>query len=140
MEKKVTYKLDQILLLQSVFTREFKIDFTHPDLNTNLNLDDNYKIDGNQLIVILTLNFETTLKEKKLIISTISMAGIFEFTEKIEEGPLSIQNFASINAPAIIFPFIREHFATLTMKAGLKPILLPPVNFVEFAKQKKEAQ
>ncbi|MBK6835049.1 MAG: protein-export chaperone SecB [Bacteroidetes bacterium] len=42
-----------------------------------------------------------------------------------------LDNFININAPAIIFPFVREEIASLTSKAGVGGVLIQPVNFVE---------
>lgn len=41
---------------------------------------------------------------------------------------------AEINCAAIVFPYLRETLADLTRRAGLAPLHLPPVNFVEFYK------
>ena len=60
------------------------------------------------------------------------MVGIFECPTETDVQ-LSIENFSKVNAPAIIFPFVREHLASVSMKAGINPILLPAVNFVKLA-------
>jgi preprotein translocase subunit SecB len=62
------------------------------------------------------------------------MLGIFEPSDWNDPH---LENFANINAPAIIYPFIREHIASLTTKAKM-PYILPPFNFVELAKNKAE--
>ena len=57
------------------------------------------------------------------------MVGIFEC---IGESQLKdYEKFGKINGAAIIFPYIREHITNLSMKAGLGPIILPPVNFTK---------
>lgn len=63
------------------------------------------------------------------------MLGVFEFGENLS---LPLESFANINAPAIIFPYIREHLSNVSMKAGIQPILLPPINFVQLAKDKQK--
>jgi preprotein translocase subunit SecB len=43
---------------------------------------------------------------------------------------------ARINCAAMIFPFLREAIADVTRRAGMSPLLLPPVNFLELFKNK----
>jgi preprotein translocase subunit SecB len=62
-------------------------------------------------------------------------AGTFQ---KIGTPTLDIKTFGFINAPSIMFPFVREFLAGLSLKAGLKPILLHPVNFAALAGQTKK--
>ncbi|HLX93906.1 MAG TPA: protein-export chaperone SecB [Puia sp.] len=56
----------------------------------------------------------------------MKIIGVFE---KSGEPALSDDVFVKVNAPAIIFPFVREHFATLALKAAIGNVLLPPLNF-----------
>lgn len=128
------FKLLNIILIESSFKREPQIDFENKNLHNNINIDINKsKEDTNILYVTVSLDFDTSIEDKKYITSKIKMLGAFEIGENL---PLSIENFATINAPAIIFPFIREHLSNVSMKAGIQPILLPPVNFVQLAKDK----
>jgi preprotein translocase subunit SecB len=43
-----------------------------------------------------------------------------------------LKKIVHINLAAIVYPFVREPVADLTRKMGFSPLLLPPVNFVEF--------
>lgn len=51
-------------------------------------------------------------------------------TDDFKNGP-----FPAINAPAIAFPYLRSFLSILTMQAGYAPVMIPSVNFVEFAKR-----
>lgn len=51
-------------------------------------------------------------------------------TEDFKNGP-----FPAINAPAIAFPYLRSFLSIITMQAGYAPVMIPSVNFVEFAKR-----
>lgn len=44
------------------------------------------------------------------------------------EENMGIDEFMRENAPALMFPFVREHIYSVTKKAGVNPIALPPVN------------
>jgi len=134
--EKDTFKLLNIILIESSFKREPQIDFNNKDLHNNINIDvQNSTENSNILYVTVIVDFDTSVDNKKFIFSRIKMLGVFEFGEKL---PLSLDSFANINAPAIIFPFIREHLSNVSMKAGIQPILLPPINFVKLAEDKKK--
>ena len=62
------------------------------------------------------------------------MIGVF-----VKEGdvPLPLEDFGNVNGAAIIFPYIREQFSNLALKAGLGFIILPPINFVKMAEDKR---
>lgn len=55
-------------------------------------------------------------------------------------GKKMLDQFAKINCPAIIFPYIRETIADLTRRAGFPPLHLDPINFVEMGKQVEKAK
>jgi len=134
--EKDAFKLLNIILIESYFKREPQIDFDNKNLHNNINIDvQNSTENSNILYVTVIMDFDTSIDNKKFISSKIQMLGVFEFGKKL---PLSLDSFANINAPAIIFPFIREHLSNVSMKAGIQPILLPPINFVELAKDKKK--
>lgn len=137
MELKNSIKILNILLIESNFKRDRIIDFNDPELNNHIDIDIQNKIEKSTLFVTLTIDFYSRIKTKNKIKAKIKMLGIFAFEGKT---PLPVKKFGEINAPAIIFPFIREHLSSVSIKAGVKPILLPPVNFVELAKIRKEKE
>ncbi len=59
----------------------------------------------------------------------------FSFQEKPDKD--IVKQFSTMNCPAIIFPYVRETIADLTRRAGYPPLHLPPINFVELAKNKQ---
>jgi preprotein translocase subunit SecB len=59
------------------------------------------------------------------------MIGIFE---KKGESVIDLENFGNVNGAAIIYPYIREHLTSLSVKAGVGIILLPPTNFAAYNK------
>ncbi len=62
----------------------------------------------------------------------VQAGGLFKFKDVPEEK--LVKQFAIMNCPAIIFPYIRETVADLTRRAGFPPLHLSPINFVELAK------
>jgi len=80
----------------------------------------------NKFGVTLTLDYKGKQNELVICAAKITMLGIFE---KTGEPPISEEGFKQINAPAIIYPFIREHLYNICLKAGIANTLLPTVNF-----------
>lgn len=134
-QKNQTYKIINIILLESFFSRLSEINYSDSnfEVKTDVNFDTQNK--ENTLFVALTLEYLAGIKghAQKEINCHVKMLGIFEYSNS---SKLSIEEFSNINAPAIIFPFIREHIASISVKAGLNPILLPPINFVSLAEKK----
>ena len=133
--EKNSFKLLNILLIESAFKRASYIDFSSENVHNNIDIDIHNSITENILGVTVTLKFNTTIEDIEVISSKIKMTGNFEFSNNTN---IPLEDFGNINAPAIIFPFIREHLSNVSMKAGIQPILLPPINFVNLAKKKKK--
>ena len=130
-----TYQLESINLIESFFKREPEISYESDEFSSNIDIKSGYNIEDNKLLVMLEIEFYAGIPEKKQIIISVKMLGVFK---KLNTEGISIDKFAKINAPAIIFPFIREHIATLSLKAGIYPILLPPINFVKLGEEKQD--
>lgn len=57
----------------------------------------------------------------------------FEVLDEAITEDFKLSLFPKINAPAIAFPYLRAFVSNLTLQAGLKPVILPSINFVELA-------
>lgn len=64
----------------------------------------------------------------------VEMGGLFGLSSQPSDA-VELSRVAEINCAAIMFPYLRESLADLTRRAGLAPLHLPPINFVEFYKQ-----
>lgn len=123
------FKILNLALLESFFERKsnvtFDIDKVVRESETTIDIQ---KVSDEQVIVSETLTFKQTSEQEGTEFSAkIKMIGIFE---KIGDSDLLIDDFARINAPAIIYPYIREHFSSLTTKASVGTIFLAPYNFM----------
>ena len=127
------YKLISITLTESYLKREEKV-ILEQEGGTPFEINVGFQINENTLFSVVTLSINESDKNNSSGIKVkITMVGAFEIDDNSQ---FPINQFANINAPAIIFPFIREHLASLTMKAGINPpILLPPINFVKMAEE-----
>jgi len=66
----------------------------------------------------------------------VVMTGIFSVDEK--NINLNLETFSKNNAPAIIFPYLREFVTNITSRANFKPpIILPPMNIVKMMTERK---
>jgi preprotein translocase subunit SecB len=65
---------------------------------------------------------------------TVEYHTVFECSSSIDTKFLETE-FAKISAPAIGFPYVRAFMSTLSIQAGLPPIILPSINFIQFNKE-----
>ena len=123
-----SYRIENIVLMSSSFHRETNIDFTKP---INLNFEHTSEAqetstDDGKFGVVLSFSFKGMQDQLTTFTAMVKMVGIFE---KIGEPPVPEEAFKKINAPAIIYPFIREHIHALCQKGTVGTVLLPTVNF-----------
>lgn len=73
------------------------------------------------------LHLDLKIREKndlvKIDIKTISF-----FAYEEQEGNLAENKFFTMNAPAIVYPYIRAYIATLTAQSGIGTITMPAMN------------
>ena len=127
-QKPSGYNVEAVILLESSFSRIDKIEQMGMNLNHEINLSPTPHETGedNRFSVTLTLHYVGKLANTPVCNAGIKMIGSFE---KFGEPLLTEDKFKAINAPAIIYPFIREHLHSLCQKAGISNVLLPTVNF-----------
>lgn len=116
---------DSIMLVKEEFWRDLDVPANStPDLQIQMEWgkqDDNYIVELNS---ILNLQHEEIDKLKL----SCTFVGVFSVIEDCEN--MNIVDFIKDNSAAIMFPYIREHISTVTQKAGVMPILLPPINVI----------
>lgn len=122
------YKILNLALIESHFTRSsnitFDIDRVARKSDTSVDIN---QVTDERVMVTETLTYEQSSDENGTEFSaTIKMIGFFE---KVGDTELGIDTFAKINAPAIIYPYIREHLSSLTTKAAVGTVILAPYNF-----------
>lgn len=121
-----SFQLKQIHLRKSLF------EIANPDIPLNefgieIGLEKKiYGEENRQLECTLT----TTLiaENRDTFTFSVTMVGLF-----IIEGEVDFDTdaFLSINAPSIVYPYIRQHVRTVSLEAGIDPIILPVLNFIE---------
>lgn len=123
------YSLLNVILLDSSFNREWTLSMNNPAFKGHSAVNVNHQQSPGHLHVFLELRYTAGIEDDKPEMQAfIKMVGVFT----IPENPVPpLETFANINGPAIIFPFLREHLASVSMKAGINPIILQPINFVQ---------
>ena len=127
------YQVKSIILVESNLSREPNFNFDN--LKLDVAIGTGVGVKDNIVSVELRVNVKQMQNDTPLSELSATMVGTFE---KTGESPLNdMEEFGRINGASIIFPFLREHIANLAMKAGLGPIMLPPVNFQKLNKKKQ---
>jgi preprotein translocase subunit secB len=68
--------------------------------------------------------------ENEIFDLEIEFVAIFGTSEAIDDN-FKKSTFVKINSPAIAFPYLRSFISTLTLNAGLPPLILPAYNFTK---------
>lgn len=86
---------------------------------------------------IFGIGFRVSFKQDGYSLK-VEMRFFFE-TDEIITDEFKNSSFPVINAPAIAFPYLRSFLSIITMQSGYPPVMLPSINFVEFAKNAQKA-
>lgn len=82
----------------------------------------------------------TIQEERKNLELTCCMLGDF-LIQNHTSSPLPIDTFLHINAPAMIYPYMREIISTTTQRAGMKhPLYIPVFNFKALYDRKQDSR
>lgn len=73
--------------------------------------------------------------ENKSFLIEINAIANFVFENK--EGLDNLSKFFYVNAPALLFPYIRAYISTLTNLSGFEPINLPTLNMTRLGEDLK---
>lgn len=81
---------------------------------------------------VLTLQVSVTDKNGDFSVN-LTTEGFFTFKENLDINKLGA--FFTINAPALIFPYIRAYICMLTSLSGAGSIVLPTLNLIDVGKE-----
>lgn len=104
------------------------------DDNFNLKYTPAFAVDSKNKFVV---KFDVKLTSENGVAIALEYAGLFETTEEMTDQ-FKEGKFVNINAPAITFPYLRSFVTTFTVNAGLKPVILPTINFHALATKATE--
>lgn len=129
---KVNEKSRSSFQLRQIFLRKSVFEIANPDVPLNefgieIGLEKKrYGEEGSELECALT----TTLiaENRDTFKFSVTMVGYFTIEGDVD---FDTDDFLSINAPSIVYPYIRQHVRTVSLEAGIDPIILPVLNFIE---------
>lgn len=136
MTTQARFSLDNLIKLESSFRRLENLPDDYDATDPEVRFQISWGRDQSKVRVYLTVEIEQTSGETNYLAGKVIMLGYFNTQGDLPEG--IVKDFCEVNAPAILFPFVREEFATSSLKAGLRPILMQPVNFVELARASQQ--
>jgi preprotein translocase subunit SecB len=125
---------DDIILRELVFSR--KEGFSdRPEFDVQLESNISLSPEEDKLIYEMSCK----IKDKKGFFNIkCTMIGFFSVIEGKEN--MGLKEYSNLSAPAAIFPYIRETIASTTTRAGIPPIIIPPVNLTVINKITKSKQ
>ncbi|MBO5233191.1 MAG: protein-export chaperone SecB [Prevotella sp.] len=97
---------------------------TSSKLSVSLGVPENINISGNNITYPMNVSIQD---ENNVLNIEVNIVGNFEIDKDTED----LQSFIEINAPAILFPYIRAHITTITSLSGIKPVILPTLNMTK---------
>lgn len=97
---------------------------TSSKLSVSLGVPENINISDNNITYPMNVSIQD---ENNVLNIEVNIVGNFEIDKDTED----LQSFIEINAPAILFPYIRAHITTITSLSGIKPVILPTLNMTK---------
>lgn len=120
--RKPGISFDNIILKELFFSR--KEGFSdRPEMNMHLTSSASYSKDEDKL----TYELSCEVKDSKEYFNIkCTMIGFFSVIKGQEN--MGLKEYSNLNAPALIFPYIREIIASTTTRAGIPSVVIPPTN------------
>lgn len=94
------------------------------NINYEISLGTNHYIENNNIFVTIQCNINVQYNQRTIRNIECSYIGHFQFSNEAQ-SELKTDTFASQNAPAIIYPYLRQFINYLITQAGLPPVILP---------------
>jgi|SRR3989304_5720699 len=127
---KISFEDFRILNLSFSVNSKFEAKGQAIEINPQIAIAKDYDSDKRTLVVRLRVSL---IAGDVPFFFDLESIGSFSFDVSPDED--TIERSASINCPAIMFPYVRETIADLTRRAGFAPLHLQPINFVKFAER-----
>lgn len=134
-KEKSGFNVQNIILIESEFSRINQVLFDREHIQNNLDIKVDTAVNGKTINVAETVTITQLYDGQEQVRIKVKMVGLFE---QFGDELMPAEVFGRINGAAIIFPFIREHIASLSQKASIPPIILPTVNFANSEETKTE--
>ncbi len=105
-------------------------------IKTNI---DQYEVDVKVADNIFDADFiVSVVSEDKSFNLQIQALAFFEISGAVDETVRN--NYLNISSPSILYPYLRAFITNLVIQSGMKPIIIPPINFGAKPKESNEVQ
>ena len=105
-------------------------------LGPKFNMEARFSEDGTKLDPVLSVDMFGNVAEEQRPDIDLAFTLIGGF-ERVEEGNVSLREFAEYNAPAYLIPYLRELLANITTRSPLPLLNIGPINIIALAKEGK---
>ncbi|MFY8189287.1 MAG: protein-export chaperone SecB [Flavobacterium sp.] len=122
MKNKSSFQFIEHIITKSIFINK-KINKNKKDYN--LNLKPNGILNNESKQFQLALDLEIVDKDEESLLN-VEIIGFFKYQGDIQD----IKNFLYLNAPALLYPYLRAYVSTLTTLSGLGTYTLPTMNLI----------
>lgn len=129
-EKQPGIRFDNVIMRELTFARKPEV-LPQSELKIDFQTSSSISPDKTQLVHDITCEVSDLGGSFNI---KCSMVGFFSIISG--EANMDLELFAKENAPALMLPFIREVIASTTLRAGVPPIMLPPLNVHAMVKTK----
>lgn len=119
----------KLLKVDFVVNQEFDPKNKEQSVSPQLSLNHEFRESKKELVVLVGIKQQSGNSPYYF---EVQAGGLFKFKDGPDER--LVKQFAAMNCPAIIFPYLRETIADLTRRAGFPPLHLAPINFVALSK------
>lgn len=100
---------------------------TDGQVSGDLNVEFTQTLGEDQGECKMKLMMETKISDANNYMTVmVRSEGFFEFDKDLPD--VQKDNFFRVNAPAILFPYVRAYISTLTALSGINPVILPTLN------------
>ena len=123
---------DNIMLVKECFWRDFIVP---KESEIAFEVKHNWSGSEDKYVSELLTTLRLLAGEKEVLKLESTFVGLFSIIANQEN--MDIKDYIKNHAPALMLPYIREHISSITQKAGIKPVLLPPVNIVALIRKKE---
>lgn len=92
--------------------------------------------DGTEMFAV---QFELNMHDPMYDLS-VKVLYEFKLLDGVVDEAFKASSFPKVNAPAIAFPYLRSLISTITLQAGLGPVILPSINFNRLIEEKDSSE
>ncbi|NLB25680.1 MAG: protein export chaperone secb [Bacteroidales bacterium] len=115
-----------------ILKSHFEIKNENHSNTINLNFEPKGIINRENSCFKLQLGVQIEDAEKSFLINVVIVADFYFDTDI---SPEHLNTYFYVNAPALLFPYVRAYISTLTTLSGINPINLPTLNLTALGGQ-----